>query len=96
MGLIVRILDGFCRWSCCCWVGDCWGEMKVYESHFSENWILTDFFLFFSVFFFFRCFWTSVGSSATRLYTSRYPLRLFSKTDESAWVAFSSWIQCAS
>lgn len=28
MGLIVRILDGFCRWSRCCWVGDCWGEMK--------------------------------------------------------------------
>lgn len=46
MGLIVRILDGFCRWLRCCWVGDCWGEMKVYESHFSENSILTDFFLF--------------------------------------------------
>lgn len=53
MGLIVRILDGFCRWLRCCWVGDCWGEMKVYESHFSENWILTDFFLFFLFSFFF-------------------------------------------
>lgn len=71
------------------------GGNEVYESHFNENSILTDFFLFFS-FFFFRCFWGSVGSSATRLYTSRYPLRLFSKMDESAWVAFSSWIQCAS
>lgn len=51
MGLIVRILDGFCRWSRCCWVGDCWGEMKVYESHFSEKSILTDFFLFSPLFF---------------------------------------------
>lgn len=44
MGLIVRILDGFCRWSRCCWVGDCGGN-EVYESHFSEKSILTDFFL---------------------------------------------------
>lgn len=46
MGLIVRILDGFCRWSRCCW-----GEMKVYESHFSEKSILTDFFPFSPPFF---------------------------------------------